>query len=144
MFSGAVQESHPPPVPWLRLVEQVEGERCCHCGGHHRTGGQIILNIVRLEFSHLFLLLQFNAVSYRVISTVLIDSEARPSQRARVISAWVDVAQVPFQQQNMHQTKIQRAPVHGSMFPGYFSPERNNAFHLNIHRSQSSSRSCGC
>jgi len=36
---------------------------------------------------------QFNAVSYRVISTVLIDSEARPSQRARVISAWVDVAQ---------------------------------------------------
>merc|ERR1712088_461293 len=36
---------------------------------------------------------QFNAVSYRVISTVLIDSEARPSQRAQVISAWVDVAQ---------------------------------------------------
>merc|ERR1719291_723192 len=36
---------------------------------------------------------QFNAVSYRVISTVLIDSEARPSQRARVVSAWVDVAQ---------------------------------------------------
>merc|ERR1712088_1060451 len=36
---------------------------------------------------------QFNAVSYRVISTVLIDSEARPAQRARVISAWVDVAQ---------------------------------------------------
>ena len=25
------------------------------------------------------------------------------------------------------------------MFPGYFSPERNNAFHLNIHPSQSSS-----
>ena len=39
---------------------------------------------------------QFNAVSYRVISTVLIDSEARPAQRARVISAWVDVAQVVF------------------------------------------------
>ena len=37
---------------------------------------------------------QFNAVSYRVISTVLIDSEARPSARARVIAAWVDVAQV--------------------------------------------------
>merc|ERR1712013_314913 len=36
---------------------------------------------------------QFNAVSYRVISTVLIDSEARPAQRARVISAWVDVVQ---------------------------------------------------
>ena len=29
-----------------------------------------------------------------MISTVLIDSEARPAQRARVISAWVDVAQV--------------------------------------------------
>ena len=37
---------------------------------------------------------QFNAVSYRVISTVLIDSEAKASQRARVIAAWVDVAQV--------------------------------------------------
>ena len=37
---------------------------------------------------------QFNAVSYRVISTVLIDSEARPTARARVIAAWVDVAQV--------------------------------------------------
>jgi len=36
---------------------------------------------------------QFNAVSYRVISTVLIDSEAKASQRARVIAAWVDVAQ---------------------------------------------------
>ena len=34
-----------------------------------------------------------------MISTVLIDSEARPSQRARVISAWVDVAQVVFNQQ---------------------------------------------
>ena len=31
-----------------------------------------------------------------MISTVLIDSEARPAQRARVISAWVDVAQVVF------------------------------------------------
>ena len=49
-FSGAVQESDPPPVPWLRLVKQVEGERCCHCGGHHRAGGQIVLNIVRLQF----------------------------------------------------------------------------------------------
>ena len=44
-------------------------------------------------------------MSYRVISTVLIDSEARPSQRARVISAWVDVAQVLFQQQQNASNK---------------------------------------
>ena len=36
---------------------------------------------------------QFNAVSYRVISTVLIDCDAKNSSRARVIAAWVDVAQ---------------------------------------------------
>jgi len=36
---------------------------------------------------------QFNAVSYRVISTVLIDSDAKNSARGRVISAWVDIAQ---------------------------------------------------
>ena len=36
---------------------------------------------------------QFNAVSLRVISTVLVDSEAKASARARVIAAWVDVAQ---------------------------------------------------
>ena len=30
------------------------------------------------------------------------------------------------------------------MFPGYFSPERNNAFHLNIHRSQSSPSVSSC
>ena len=40
-----------------------------------------------------------------MISTVLIDSEARPSQRARVISAWVDVAQVLFQQQQNASNK---------------------------------------
>merc|ERR1712088_311208 len=36
---------------------------------------------------------QFNAVSYRVISTVLIDCDAKNSARARVISAWIDIAQ---------------------------------------------------
>lgn len=36
---------------------------------------------------------QFNAVSLRVISTVLMDPNARPSERARVISTWIDVAQ---------------------------------------------------
>jgi len=36
---------------------------------------------------------QFNAVSYRVISTVLVDSEAKNSTRGRVICAWVDIAQ---------------------------------------------------
>lgn len=38
---------------------------------------------------------QFNAVSYRVISTILIGSaEPRSQQRARVIAKWIDVAQV--------------------------------------------------
>ncbi|MCP3664954.1 MAG: hypothetical protein GY696_21065, partial [Gammaproteobacteria bacterium] len=36
---------------------------------------------------------QFNAVSYRVISTVLVDSEAKNSTRGRVITAWIDIAQ---------------------------------------------------
>ena len=36
---------------------------------------------------------QFNAVSYRVISTVLINAEAKNAVRARVITAWVDIAQ---------------------------------------------------
>ena len=36
---------------------------------------------------------QFNAVSYRVISTVLIDCDAKNSSRGRVISAWIDIAQ---------------------------------------------------
>lgn len=38
---------------------------------------------------------QFNAVSYRVISTILMGSDhIRSQQRARVISKWIDVAQV--------------------------------------------------
>ena len=36
---------------------------------------------------------QFNAVSYRVISTILIDSDAKNSARGRVIAAWIDIAQ---------------------------------------------------
>merc|ERR1712012_1323663 len=36
---------------------------------------------------------QFNAVSYRVISTILIDCDAKNSARGRVISAWIDIAQ---------------------------------------------------
>ena len=37
---------------------------------------------------------QFNAVSFRVISTVLMDVEMKISSRARLISKWIDVAQV--------------------------------------------------
>ena len=37
---------------------------------------------------------QFNAVSYRVISTVLMEPDAKSSSRAKVISKWVDIAQV--------------------------------------------------
>lgn len=37
---------------------------------------------------------QFNAVSLRVISTVLTDSNCRPAERARLISTWIDIAQV--------------------------------------------------
>ena len=36
---------------------------------------------------------QFNAVSYRVISTVLIDIDAKNTSRGRVISSWIDIAQ---------------------------------------------------
>lgn len=36
---------------------------------------------------------QFNAVSYRVISTVLMEPDAKSSSRAKVISKWVDIAQ---------------------------------------------------
>ncbi|CAG0891347.1 unnamed protein product [Cyprideis torosa] len=35
----------------------------------------------------------FNAVSFRVLSTVLTDSDIRPSQRAKVIAKWIEVAQ---------------------------------------------------
>ena len=37
---------------------------------------------------------QFNAVSYRVISTVLMEPEAKSSSRAKVIAKWIDIAQV--------------------------------------------------
>ena len=37
---------------------------------------------------------QFNAVSYRVISTVLMPTEAKPQHRAKVITKWIDIAQV--------------------------------------------------
>ncbi|KAJ9595941.1 hypothetical protein L9F63_012834, partial [Diploptera punctata] len=36
---------------------------------------------------------QFNAVSLRVISTVLMEPDMRPTERARVISTWIDIAQ---------------------------------------------------
>jgi len=37
---------------------------------------------------------QFNAVSFRVISTVLVEPELRSSDRARIITTWIDIAQV--------------------------------------------------
>jgi ral guanine nucleotide dissociation stimulator-like 1 len=37
---------------------------------------------------------QFNAVSYRVISTVLMEPDAKSSSRAKVIAKWIDIAQV--------------------------------------------------
>ncbi|KAG0712339.1 Ral guanine nucleotide dissociation stimulator-like 1 [Chionoecetes opilio] len=36
---------------------------------------------------------QFNAVSFRVQSTILVDTELKPSQRARLITKWIDIAQ---------------------------------------------------
>ncbi|XP_071545611.1 ral guanine nucleotide dissociation stimulator-like 1 isoform X2 [Panulirus ornatus] len=36
---------------------------------------------------------QFNAVSFRVQSTILVDTELKPSQRARLIVKWIDIAQ---------------------------------------------------
>ena len=37
---------------------------------------------------------QFNAVSFRVLSTVLSDIELRPVQRAKIIARWIEIAQV--------------------------------------------------
>lgn len=37
---------------------------------------------------------QFNAVSFRVISTVLMEPDIRPNERAKVIAMWIDIAQV--------------------------------------------------
>lgn len=36
---------------------------------------------------------QFNAVSFRVQSTILVDTDLKPSQRARLIVKWIDIAQ---------------------------------------------------
>ncbi|XP_077296195.1 ral guanine nucleotide dissociation stimulator-like isoform X2 [Arctopsyche grandis] len=36
---------------------------------------------------------QFNAVSFRVISTVLVEPKLRPQDRAEIISTWIDIAQ---------------------------------------------------
>uniref|UniRef100_A0A336MNK3 CSON004376 protein n=1 Tax=Culicoides sonorensis TaxID=179676 RepID=A0A336MNK3_CULSO len=36
---------------------------------------------------------QFNAVSFRVISTILIEPRLKPSERALLISTWIDIAQ---------------------------------------------------
>ena len=115
MFSGAVQESDPPPVPWLRLVKQVEGERCCHCGGHHRTGGQIILNIVRLQFLTFFFffsLTQWVTVWFqRYWSTV-----KRDRLKGLGWSVHGLMLRRYFFNNKMHQTKRQRAPVISAWF----------------------------
>ncbi len=37
---------------------------------------------------------QFNAVSFRVISTVLMEPDAKSASRAKVIAKWIDIAQV--------------------------------------------------
>lgn len=37
---------------------------------------------------------QFNAVSFRVISTILVDAETRPAERAAALAVWIDIAQV--------------------------------------------------
>lgn len=37
---------------------------------------------------------QFNAVSFRVISTILMDPDMKVAERAKIISTWIDVAQV--------------------------------------------------
>ncbi|XP_034244342.1 ral guanine nucleotide dissociation stimulator-like 1 isoform X2 [Thrips palmi] len=36
---------------------------------------------------------QFNAVSFRVISTVLTDSDLKPGERGKIIATWIDIAQ---------------------------------------------------
>lgn len=39
---------------------------------------------------------QFNAVSLRVISTILCDSLLKSAMRARIITKWINIAQVSF------------------------------------------------
>ncbi|XKL63502.1 hypothetical protein PGB90_005866 [Kerria lacca] len=36
---------------------------------------------------------QFNAVSFRVMSTILMNSDSKPTERAKIISTWIDIAQ---------------------------------------------------
>ncbi|XP_011298080.1 ral guanine nucleotide dissociation stimulator isoform X1 [Fopius arisanus] len=36
---------------------------------------------------------QFNAVSLRVISTILVDPSTKPQERARILETWIDIAQ---------------------------------------------------
>ena len=36
---------------------------------------------------------QFNAVSLRVMSTILVDPTPKPQERARILEAWIDIAQ---------------------------------------------------
>lgn len=37
---------------------------------------------------------QFNSVSYRVMSTILMPDDLKPHERAKIISIWIDIAQV--------------------------------------------------
>lgn len=37
---------------------------------------------------------QFNAVSFRVQSTILLNTDLRPADRAKLIQRWIDISQV--------------------------------------------------
>ena len=66
---------------------------------------------------------QFNAVSYRVISTVLMPTEAKPQHRAKVITKWIDIAQV-----NSKMSKDLSRLISGSPNPTTNSETTNQNF----------------
>ena len=85
---------------------------------------------------------QFNAVSYRVISTVLMPTEAKPQHRAKVITKWIDIAQVSISSSTSPLYVITLLYLdHRSNFR-FPLTYRNSACSRTFHRSRQSYRVC--